>query len=63
MASQVQTPLSEKETATLFLETVPSMYYDRLIGNANFSFTNLVQTGEGTEAALKSGKIKDYQFA
>lgn len=60
-ASQVQPALTEKENVTIFMSTLSSTYYDRLIGHAGASFANLVQTGERIEDGLKTGKIKDYQ--
>lgn len=43
------------------MNTLSSIYYDRLIGHAGASFANLVQTGERIEDGLKTEKIKDYQ--
>lgn len=39
-------PLTEKENVTIFIGTLSSTYYDRLIGHTSASFSNLVQTGE-----------------
>lgn len=40
--------------------TLPSAYYDRLIGQDGAPFANLVQTGERIEDGINTGKIKDY---
>lgn len=58
--SQVQLVHTEKENITIFMSNLSSMYYDRLIGQASASFTNMMQTGECIEAGLKIGKVKDY---
>lgn len=38
-----------------------SKYYDQLIGYADTSFANMVQTRERIKDRLKTGNIKDYQ--
>lgn len=44
-ASQEQSALTRKEKIAIFLSTL-SLTYDKLIGHASVSFTNLVQLGE-----------------
>lgn len=61
-ASQVQPTLTKKENVTIFMGTLSSTYYDRLIGHVGALFVNLVQTGERIEDGLKTGKIKDYEI-
>lgn len=60
-ASQVQPALTKKENVTIFMSILSATYYNRLIGYASASFTNLVQMGERIEDGLKKEKIKDYQ--
>lgn len=43
------------------MSTLSLTYYDRLIGHAGASFSNLFQTGERIEDGLNTEKIKDYQ--
>lgn len=57
----LQTALTEKENMTIFISTLSSTYYGRLIGHPDASFTNLVQTEERIEDGFKMEKIKDYQ--
>ena len=57
MASQVQPPLTEKETMMLFVSTLCPPYYDKLVGNATKNFTDLVISGEMIETAIKAGNI------
>ncbi|KAK8659040.1 hypothetical protein V6N13_029255 [Hibiscus sabdariffa] len=61
MAAQVQSPLLEKETTTLFiksLETAP-MFYAKLVGSTTRDFADMVAAGEAIERAIKSGKLSD----
>ncbi|KAL4273866.1 hypothetical protein GQ457_13G018330 [Hibiscus cannabinus] len=61
IAAQVQPPLIEKETKTLFINSLEStpMYYARLVGSTTRDFADLVTTGEAIELAIKSGKLND----
>lgn len=52
---------TEEENVTIFMRTLPSTYYGRLISQTNASIPNLVQTGERNEDVFKTGKIKHYQ--
>ncbi|KAL4332892.1 hypothetical protein GQ457_07G009110 [Hibiscus cannabinus] len=65
MAAQVQPPLLEKETTTLFiksLETAP-MFYAKLVGSTTRDFADLVAAGEAIERAIKSGKLSDPEVS
>ena len=42
----------------MFLNTLKAPYYDRMIGNSNKDFSNVVSTGEMIEAGVKQGKIE-----
>lgn len=53
--------LTEKENVTIFMNTLPPTYYNRLIGHAGTLFANLVHTGERIKDDLKTAKLKDYQ--
>ncbi|KAL4280964.1 hypothetical protein GQ457_03G023720 [Hibiscus cannabinus] len=61
IAAQVQPPLLEKETTTLFINSLEStpMYYARLVGSTTRDFADLVTAGEAIERAIKSGKLND----
>lgn len=52
--------LTEKRNVIIFMSTLSSMYYDRLIGHLSAWFANLVQIEEWIEDGLKTS-IKDYQ--
>ena len=57
LAAQVESPLSEKELASLFIDTLRAPYYDRMIGSTSSNFSDIVIIGERIEARMKSGKI------
>ncbi|KAL1112653.1 hypothetical protein V6Z11_D02G139700 [Gossypium hirsutum] len=57
LASQVQSPLTEKETTVPFVGMLKGIYYDRMVGNTSKNFTDMVLSEEMIENALKSGKI------
>ena len=45
----------------MFLNTLKAPYYDRMIGNSNKDFSDVVSTGEMIEAEVKQGKIKSAE--
>ena len=57
LAAQVEPPLSEKELASLFIDTLRAPYYDRMIGSTSSNFSDIMILGERIEAGMKSGKI------
>ena len=42
----------------MFLNTLKAPYYDRMIGNSNKDFSDVVSAGEMIEARVKQGKIE-----
>ena len=58
LASQVQPPLTDKELNKIFLNTLKAPFYDRMIGNSNKDFSDVVAAKEMIEAAVKQGKIE-----
>ena len=42
----------------MFLNTLKAPYYDRMIGNSNKHFLNVVLAGEMIEAGVKQDKIE-----
>ena len=57
MAAQVQPPMTDKELNKMFLNTLKAHYYDRMIGNSNTNFSDVVFAREMIENGLKLGKI------
>ena len=58
-ASQVQPPLTNREMNSLFVDTLPSPYYDKLIGNVFSEFADLLFSVGRIEDGIKRGKIMD----
>ena len=58
LAAQMQPPLTDKELNKMFLNTLKVPYYDRMIGNSNKDFFDVVSAGEMIEAGVKQGKIE-----
>ncbi|RDX83097.1 hypothetical protein CR513_36013, partial [Mucuna pruriens] len=57
LAAQVQSPLSEKEMVTMFINTLPSPFYDKALGSVASSFADLVTVGERIDSIIKRGKF------
>ncbi|RDX90789.1 hypothetical protein CR513_27294, partial [Mucuna pruriens] len=57
LAAQVQPPITEREMVTMFIDTLPSPYYDKVVGNVASNFTNLVVVGERIELGIQRGKF------
>ena len=62
LASQIQPPMTENETAKLFISTLKDPYCDRIVGNTKRIFTNIIAVGEMIESAVKSGKIQNAEI-
>ena len=58
MATQVQPPMTDKELNKMFLNTLKAPYYDRMIGNLNTNFSDVVFTREMIENRVKLDKIE-----
>ena len=61
LATQVQPPMTDKELNKLFINTLKAPYYDRMIGNTNKNFTDVVAAGEMIENGVKLGKIENVK--
>ncbi|XP_022157707.1 uncharacterized protein LOC111024360 [Momordica charantia] len=59
MAAQIQHPLTNKELTTMFINTLRSPYYDRMIGNASTDFSDIITIEERIEYGVKYGRIMD----
>ena len=53
--------MTEKELNKMFLNTLKAPYYDRMIGNSNKDFSDVVSAGEMIEAGVKQGKIENAE--
>ena len=57
----MQPPLTDKELNKMFLNTLKTPYYDRMIGNSNKDFLNVVSVEEMIEVGVKQGKIENAE--
>ena len=49
----------EKETTFIFVNTLPTPYYDKMIGNSMRNFSEMVWSSELIEYAIKSKKLEE----
>ena len=45
LAAQVAHPMMEREMITMIVDTLPMLYYEKMVGYMPSSFTNLVFAG------------------
>ncbi|XP_050877389.1 uncharacterized protein LOC127081150 [Lathyrus oleraceus] len=57
LAAQVEPPLSEKEMAGIFVDTLKDPFFDRLVSSAASDFAHLVTIGDRIEKGLRDGNI------
>ena len=50
--------MTDKELNKMFLNTLKATYYDRMIGNSNINFSNVIFAGEMIESEVKLDKIE-----
>ena len=58
LAAQVQPPMTNKELNKIFLNTLKTPYYDRMIRHSNKDFSDIVSAGEMIETRVKQRKIE-----
>ena len=61
LATQVQPPITNKKLNKMFLNTLKASYYDRMIGNSNTNFLDVVSAREMIESGVKLGKIESTE--
>ena len=61
VASMVRPPLTSQEENSMFVDTLPSPYYDMLIVNAFVDFRDLMYSVGRIEDGIKRGKIMDTE--
>ncbi|XP_019465382.1 PREDICTED: uncharacterized protein LOC109363578 [Lupinus angustifolius] len=57
VASQVLPRLEEEEQITIFINTLPNPFFDKMIGNNTCDFNSLIRVGDRIEQNMKNGKI------
>ena len=50
LAAQVIPPMTEREMITIMVDTLPTFYYEKVIGYMSANFANLVFAGERIES-------------
>ena len=50
--------MTNRELNKMFLNSLKAPYYDRMIGNSNKDFSDVVSVGEMIEAGVKQVKIE-----
>ena len=61
LAAQVKLPMTDKNLNKMFLNTLKAPYYDRMIGNSNTNFSDVVFVGAMIENGVKLGKIESTE--
>ncbi|KAI5433860.1 hypothetical protein KIW84_020918 [Lathyrus oleraceus] len=57
LAAQIVPPLEEKEMTKIFLKTLSSFYYERMIASAPSDFTEMVNMGMRLEKGVREGRL------
>ncbi|GAU51822.1 hypothetical protein TSUD_416070 [Trifolium subterraneum] len=57
IAAQICPPLEEKEITKIFLNTLDSFYYERMIASAPSDFTEMVNMGMRLEEGVRQGRL------
>src|SRR6266487_4459232 len=57
IAAQICPPLEEKEMTKIFLNTLDSFYYERMIASAPSDFTEMVNMGMRLEEGVRQGRL------
>ena len=59
LAAKVAPPMMEREMITMIVDTLPVLYYEKMVGYMPSSFMDLVFAGERIKVGLRRGKF-DY---
>jgi hypothetical protein len=57
LAAQITPPLEEKEMTKIFLKTLGSFYYERMVASAPSDFTEMVNMGMRLEEGVREGRL------
>ncbi|GAU51647.1 hypothetical protein TSUD_414690 [Trifolium subterraneum] len=57
IAAQISPPLEDKEMTKIFLKTLGSFYYERMIASAPSDFTEMVNMGMRLEEGVREGRL------
>ena len=53
--------MTNKELNKMFLNILKALYYDRMIGNSNNNFSDVISVGEMIENRVKLGMVKNTE--
>ena len=59
VASMVRPPLTNREENSMFVDTLPSLFYEMLVVNAFMEFGDLMYSVGRIEDGIRRGKIAD----
>jgi len=59
LAAQVALPMMEREMITVLVDSLPMLYYEKMVGYMSSSFVDLVFAGKRIEVDLRRWKF-DY---
>ncbi|RDX76418.1 hypothetical protein CR513_43589, partial [Mucuna pruriens] len=57
LVARIQPPISENEMATMFIDTLHSLFYEKMVGNMVSNFSDLVLIEERIEVGMRTRKI------
>ena len=57
ITAQISPPLEEKELTKIYLKTLSTFYYDRMVASAPSNFTEMVNMGVRLEEAVREGRL------
>ena len=57
VAAQICPPLEEKELTKIYLKTLSTFYYDRMVASAPSNFTEMGNMGVRLEKAVREGRL------
>ncbi|KAL4348100.1 hypothetical protein GQ457_17G016040 [Hibiscus cannabinus] len=62
MAAQVQPSLLENEVTPMFMESLTSPFYDRMLNHVTKDFADMVLGGELILTGIKSGRLEEEEY-
>ena len=59
LAAQVDPPLTKREMNSMFLDTLPNSYYEKMVGLMTAEFADMITVGEKIDGGFKFGTMSD----
>ena len=57
MVVEVQPPLTDKEMTSMIMNTLRTLFYDRMISNATTNFSDIIVNGDKIEYGIKHRRL------